>query len=68
VSVVGFDDVPESGYYWPPLTTVNQQFSVLGRKAVELAVRALDGEEQPAMDLVVPELIVRGSTAAPSIS
>ena len=67
VSVVGFDDVPEAGYYWPPLTTVNQQFSVLGRRAVELAVRALEGEEQPATDLVVPELIVRGSTAASSI-
>jgi DNA-binding LacI/PurR family transcriptional regulator len=64
VSVVGFDDVPEAGYFWPPLTTVNQQFSVLGRKAVELAVRALEGEEQPATDLVVPELVVRGSTGA----
>ena len=66
VSVVGFDDVPEAGYYWPPLTTVNQQFSVLGRRAVELAVRALEGEEQPATDLVVPELIVRGSTVTSS--
>ena len=65
VSVVGFDNVPEAGYYWPPLTTVNQQFSILGRRAVELAVRALEGEEEPATDLVVPELIVRGSTAAP---
>ena len=32
VSVVGFDDVPEAAYFWPGLTTVNQEFSMLGRQ------------------------------------
>ncbi|WP_426322000.1 substrate-binding domain-containing protein [Microbacterium sp. E-13] len=27
VSVVGFDDMGESGQFWPPLTTVRQQFA-----------------------------------------
>jgi DNA-binding LacI/PurR family transcriptional regulator len=64
VSVVGFDDVPEAAYFWPGLTTVSQEFSVLGRRAVGLTLRALRGEVEPSDDLVQPRLVVRGSTAA----
>ncbi|HYU84824.1 MAG TPA: LacI family DNA-binding transcriptional regulator [Kribbellaceae bacterium] len=66
VSVVGFDDLPEAAYFWPALTTVSQQFSTLGRRAVELALRALAGEPEPGTGLVEPELVVRASTAAPA--
>ena len=48
VSVVGFDDVPEAAYFWPALTTVTQAFTLLGRRAVELTLRALAGEAGPA--------------------
>jgi DNA-binding LacI/PurR family transcriptional regulator len=65
ISVVGFDDGPETAYYWPALTTVNQEFSLLGRRALDLAVRALSGEPSPVTDLIVPTLVVRGSTAPP---
>lgn len=65
LSVVGFDDVPEAAYYWPGLTTVRQDFTELGTRAVELALRALKGEEHPTADLVAPELVVRASTSAP---
>lgn len=66
VSVVGFDDVPEAAYLWPPLTTVEQTFSELGRRAVDLALRALAGEVAPTSAAVEPRLVVRGSTAAPA--
>jgi DNA-binding LacI/PurR family transcriptional regulator len=62
VSVVGFDDVPEAAYYWPGLTTVRQDFTALGTRAVELTLRALGGETDPALELVVPEVVVRDST------
>lgn len=62
ISIVGFDGVPESAYYWPGLTTV-QDFSALGRRALELALRAIDGEESPAVELVAPQIVVRGSTS-----
>jgi DNA-binding LacI/PurR family transcriptional regulator len=62
VSVVGFDNVPEGGYYWPALTTVAQDFPELGRRAVELAVRALGGEDRPTAELAQPVMLVRGST------
>ncbi len=66
VSVVGFDDVPEAAYYWPGLTTVSQEFSVLGRSAVALTLRALAGEGEPVADLVRPSLVVRASSGAPA--
>jgi DNA-binding LacI/PurR family transcriptional regulator len=35
VSVVGFDNIPETAYYEPPLTTVHQDFEALGSQSVE---------------------------------
>lgn len=65
VSVVGFDDVPEADFYWPGLTTVSQEFSQLGTSAVDLVLRALRGESEPATELLRPSLVVRSSTGAP---
>ncbi len=66
VSVVGFDDVPGSGYHVPPLTTVHQNFAEVGRRAVELLLKRL---AEPAMtqgalprSLIEPDLVVREST------
>jgi DNA-binding LacI/PurR family transcriptional regulator len=65
VSVVGYDDVPEAAYYWPGLTTVHQDFSELGRRALGLALAAVRGDRGATADLIVPTLSVRGSSAAP---
>ncbi|TDO48300.1 DNA-binding LacI/PurR family transcriptional regulator [Kribbella sp. VKM Ac-2571] len=65
ISVVGFDNVPEARYLWPALTTVDQEFSLLGRRAVELTLRALGGEVDPSAELIRPALVVRDSTAPP---
>ncbi|WP_422934494.1 LacI family DNA-binding transcriptional regulator [Sinomonas sp. P47F7] len=48
VSVVGFDDVPEAGYYIPPLTTVRQDFEELGRRALAILVAEIEGAPEPA--------------------
>lgn len=64
ISVVGFDDIPEAAHFAPPLTTVRQNFAEIGRRAVALLLGELKGA-QPEHELVVPELIVRQSTAAP---
>ncbi|MFI8631542.1 LacI family DNA-binding transcriptional regulator [Microbacterium sp. NPDC077663] len=60
VSIVGFDDIPEAGHFWPPLTTVRQDFAELGRRCVEVLLD--DGASAPSAALA-PELIVRSSTA-----
>ncbi|HEY3015040.1 MAG TPA: substrate-binding domain-containing protein, partial [Nocardioides sp.] len=68
VSVVGFDDIPEAAYLVPPLTTVRQDFTAVGRRAIEILRAAIDGRA-PGADmperLIRPELVVRASTAAP---
>lgn len=68
VSVVGFDDLPESAFLSPPLTTVRQDFAELGRRTMSLVERALAGEEQPSVDLVPTSLVVRSSTGCPASS
>ena len=65
VSVVGFDDLPESRYFLPALTTVRQDFEELGRRVMDILGRVLDGEEAPSADLVPTSLVVRESTAPP---
>ena len=64
VSVVGFDDIPEAAYLIPPLTTVRQDFTAVGRRAIEILRAALSGSTGPAR-LISPELVVRASTAPP---
>jgi DNA-binding LacI/PurR family transcriptional regulator len=65
VSVVGFDDVPDARHFLPPLTTVRQDFRALGRLSVEVLLAELEGVSVPQRALIAPQLIVRGSTAAP---
>jgi DNA-binding LacI/PurR family transcriptional regulator len=62
ISVVGFDDIPEAAHFWPPLTTVRQDFAELGRRCVDLLLGPADGIEAAA-STIEPELIVRRSTA-----
>ena len=66
VSVVGFDDIPEAQYYTPPLTTVRQDFSEIGRRSLGLLLEMMEsgGEPRDSPPLVTPELVLRSSTAA----
>jgi DNA-binding LacI/PurR family transcriptional regulator len=64
VSVVGFDDIPESEFFSPPLTTLRQDFGEVGRRSIELLLQRLeslpDGGERRG--LIPAQLVVRGST------
>jgi DNA-binding LacI/PurR family transcriptional regulator len=63
VSVVGFDDLPESAYFEPPLTTIHQDFTSLGRESAEYLNDLIDDRPTTLMQHVLsPELIVRCST------
>lgn len=68
VSIMGFDDIPEAAHFWPPLTTVRQDFSELGRRCIALLLGSIagggDGEAYPGT--IIPELIVRSSTGPPA--
>jgi len=64
MSIVGFDDVPEAAHFLPPLTTVRQDFEALGRRIMDTVEAVLAGDDE-TVDAVLPELVVRRSTASP---
>ena len=67
VSVVGFDDVPEAGFLFPPLTTVRQDFAALGGLMMQKVLVAVEEPESATEDTPLPtKLIVRQSTAPPA--
>ncbi|WP_144720537.1 LacI family DNA-binding transcriptional regulator [Agrococcus jejuensis] len=66
VSVVGFDDLADVAHYRPPLTTVRQDFSALGQRAIETLVAVMAGEARPRIATIPASLTVRDSTATPS--
>jgi LacI family transcriptional regulator, galactose operon repressor len=65
ISLVGFDDVPWMVMVDPPITVVDQPTVELGRSAARLLLRRLNGGPAlaPAVDVLQPHLVVRGSTA-----
>ena len=69
ISVVGFDDIPESAHFWPPLTTVRQDFGSLGARCVATLLDTISREDEPAAPeasispVVEPQLIIRDSVA-----
>jgi DNA-binding LacI/PurR family transcriptional regulator len=65
LSVVGFDDTPESVHFAPALTTVRQNFVEIGRRAVALLLEELHGETELDHASIAPELVIRASTARP---
>jgi DNA-binding LacI/PurR family transcriptional regulator len=68
LAVIGFDGIPESEFYSPPLSTVYQNQDELGRTAVQELVRIVDAKLQdeaaiqPSRISLKPELILREST------
>ncbi|MDR1710892.1 MAG: LacI family transcriptional regulator [Propionibacteriaceae bacterium] len=64
ISVVGFDNAVGSADLVPPLTTINQDFGTMGEYCLEMLIELIEGRE-PSLHTVLPELIVRASTAPP---
>ena len=67
LSVVGFDNIPESALGVPPLTTVEQPIRRMGHDAVEMLLALIAGEVlRDTHETLDTTLVVRGSTAAPA--
>jgi DNA-binding LacI/PurR family transcriptional regulator len=63
VSIVGFDDIPESAHLVPGLTTVRQDFQLLGQLAVEYIIGLIENPSTPVYQRVLsPKLVIREST------
>lgn len=70
LSVVGFDNLRESAFIEPPLTTIDQSVEKMGAMAMDILVKLVEGQSLPASSadgphlLKVPtELVIRGSCA-----
>ena len=65
LSVIGFDNVPESALCVPPLTTVDQSIQRLGQEAVRMLIDLIDHPDSRPSQVVLPtRLIERGSCRA----
>ena len=68
LGVVGFDNIPESAYFRPALTTVQQDQYNVGKVAVEEIIRIIESGWQglepiePKSIMLSPNLIVRRSS------
>jgi len=67
LAVIGFDGIPESAYFYPALTTVQQEFQALGGKAVQYIVEMIHARQEnrsivPQSELIQPTLVIRESS------
>jgi len=66
LSIVGFDNVPESSLADPALTTIDQSMHRLGFEAARLLQALVSGTADESRQVIVPtRLIVRDSTSPP---
>lgn len=72
ISVVGYDNVPDTAYWTPPLTTVAQPTDSLCEASLDLLVELsnlpLDVRvAKRPIRFVPPELVIRASSSSPSL-
>jgi signal transduction histidine kinase/DNA-binding LacI/PurR family transcriptional regulator len=61
VSVVGFDDIEEARFVAPPLATIRQPLYEQGRRAAEMLLALLAGEDVPEQVTLPTEFVTRRS-------
>jgi DNA-binding LacI/PurR family transcriptional regulator len=63
LAVIGVDDMPLSSYFDPPLTTMHQDMSRIGKEATHILLNLVRRVEQPVCHLKLSaQLILRQST------
>ena len=67
LAVIGFDNIPESAYFYPSLTTISQDLQLLGEQAVQNIVEMIHDrqENRPIIAqsrFIQPDLVVRESS------
>ncbi len=64
ISIIGYDNIHNSRFYAPPLTTIHQSKSRLSDKVLELLMMRISEKEKPHSPQTlefIPELVVRAS-------
>jgi LacI family transcriptional regulator len=69
LSVIGFDDIPQSATSHPPLTTVQQSLIEMGRVAARMLIARIENPALPIEHVQLKtQLIIRQSTQSPPLS
>jgi LacI family transcriptional regulator len=73
LGIVGFDNIPESAYFWPPLTTIHQDQPAIAKVAVEETIKIIEsghgeGSFEPKSIVLAPALVVRQSSLRRKVS
>jgi LacI family transcriptional regulator len=73
LALVGFDNIPQSAYFQPPLTTIDQPLARTGRAAVDLLLERIERRCDQKVDAAAaesenslslePRLVIRASSA-----
>ncbi len=59
-SVIAYDDINASAYFWPPLTTFLYPLETLSRVLAQFMLRLLQGEDPASLThFVQPQMIIR---------
>jgi LacI family transcriptional regulator len=67
LSVIGFDNIPESALMTPALTTIEQPMALMGQRAIAMLVELLGGGTLATTHVTLPtRLVVRQSCGAPA--
>lgn len=62
IGIVGFDDVPEAGFFYPALTTVRQDFAALGEILMQKVLLLVEEPDSASESTPLPtRLVVRES-------
>lgn len=65
ISIIGYDDLPLSSFFDPPLTTIHQPMALFGEVAVQHLIDAINkSDNQPEVIRLEPTLIARESCAS----
>jgi LacI family transcriptional regulator len=71
LAVVGFDNIPEAAFFWPPLSTIYQQLIDIGCIAVQNLHKMIEERRsnrdqfETLSTIIKPELIIRASSSNP---
>jgi LacI family transcriptional regulator len=67
LAVIGFDNIPESAYFYPSLTTISQDLQLLGEQAVQNVVEMIQARQGNQSVIaqsrfIQPTLVIRESS------
>ena len=66
ISIIGFDDIPQTSLVYPKLTTVRQPLEQMGKVAVKMLLERIEDRSLPPQRVVLAtQLIIRDSCAPP---